>query len=126
MIYCSQHSLIMHHPSSNETWYIVLKLISYASLLSNDTWSIVPKTHQLYITPPPSSSNDHGPIVSSRSKEHLLYCFIIYKSKHVQIKKKIFRWKYKKNLAGKLSFYYKVIFLLTCNWLIYFFKLRCV
>ena len=67
------NSLVMHHSFQMTSGLLFPNLINYAS---------------------PPSSNDHGPFVSSHSKEHLLYCFIIYKSKHVQTKKKIFRWKY--------------------------------
>jgi hypothetical protein len=77
------NSLVMHHSFQMTPGLLFQKLINYAS-------------HP--------SSNDHGPFVSSHSKEHLLYCFIIYKSKHVQTIKKIFRWKYKNTLQGNYRF----------------------
>ena len=95
---------IIHHPLQMTPGLLFPKLINYSS-------------HPFL--------NDHGPIVSSHSNEHLLYCFIIYKSKHVQTKWKSLGGNTKK-LSGKLSFYYKVIFVLSYILLIYFLKLRCV
>ena len=119
-------------PLETDNWSIVLKLINYTPSSSNDTWSIVPNMFRQkkkiinYASSP--SSNDHGAIAASHSKEHLLYCFIIYESKHVQTKKKMLRWKYKKTLQGNNRFTIRSynVFLLSYIWLFYFFKLRCV
>ena len=75
------NSLVMHHSIQMTPCLLFPKLINYAS---------------------PPSSNDHGLIVSSHSKEHLLYCFIIYKSKHVQKKKE--NQKYRKTLQRNYRF----------------------